>query len=79
MSKVSVSFRTDDAKIKQLDEYARSSRRDRTQLIDEALDHYLFLQEQNLKKIDDGLRDYAAGEFATEKEVQAEFAKWRNL
>ncbi len=79
MATVSVSFRTEPVKVEKLDELARNSRRDRTQLINEALDHYLYPQEQNLRKIDEGIRAANAGEFATDEEVEAEFAKWRNL
>lgn len=76
MSSVSVSFRTPQAKVEKLDEFARSSKRDRTQLINEAIDHYIFLQELNLKKIDAGLRAVEEGRFATDAAVEAEFAKW---
>ena len=79
MATVSVSFRTEPTKVEKLDEFARSSKRDRTQLINEALDQYIYLQELNLRKIDEGLRAAEAGDFATDKEVEAEFAKWRNL
>jgi RHH-type rel operon transcriptional repressor/antitoxin RelB len=77
MITVTVSFRTDPTKVEKLDEFVRSSKRDRTQLINEALDHYIFLQELNLRKIDEGLRAAEAGDFATDEEVEAEFAKWR--
>jgi RHH-type rel operon transcriptional repressor/antitoxin RelB len=77
MATVSVSFRTQPTKVEKLDEFARSSKRDRTQLINEALDQYLYLQELNLRKIDEGLRAAEAGDFATDEEVEAEFAKWR--
>jgi predicted transcriptional regulator len=79
MSTVSVSFRAQSTTVEKLDEFARNSRRDRTQLINEALDHYLYLQEQNLRKIDEGIHAADAGDFATNEEVEAEFAKWRSL
>jgi predicted transcriptional regulator len=77
MEKVSVSFRTDAKKVKQLDMLARRQRRDRTQLIDEAIENYLEVQQRHARQIDAGLRAAEAGEFASEEEVRAEFARWR--
>jgi RHH-type rel operon transcriptional repressor/antitoxin RelB len=79
MATVSVSFRTEPTTVEKLDEFARTSRRDRTQLINEALAQYIDLQERNLRKIDEGIRAADAGDFATDDEVAAEFAKWRSL
>ncbi|MGC1871126.1 MAG: ribbon-helix-helix domain-containing protein [Acidobacteriaceae bacterium] len=77
MEKVSVSFRTDAKKVKQLDMLARRQRRDRTQLIDEAIENYLEVQQRHARQIDAGFRAAEAGEFASEDEVRAEFARWR--
>ncbi|MHB8302311.1 MAG: CopG family ribbon-helix-helix protein [Acidobacteriaceae bacterium] len=76
MQKVSVSFRADAKKVKQLDVLAKRQRRDRTQLIDEALENYLEVQQWHARQIDLGIRAADAGEFASEKEVRAEFARW---
>ena len=76
---VTVTFRTDPTKVEKLDEFAQASKRDRSQLINEALDHYIHLQKSNLKKIEAGLNAAKAGDFATDEEVEAEFAKWHNL
>lgn len=77
MEKVSVSFRTDARKVKQLDVLAKRQRRDRTQLIDEALENYLEMQQRHARAIDAGLRAADAAEFASDEEVRAEFALWR--
>jgi predicted transcriptional regulator len=74
---VSVSFRTRKAQIDQLDQLARQQRRDRTQLIEEAIEQYLELEHLQLARIDEGIAAADRGEFATEEEVQAEFARWR--
>lgn len=74
---VSVSFRTKKAQIHQLDTLARQQHRDRTQLIEEAIDQYLALQHLHLARIDEGIQAADRGEFATEEQVQAEFARWR--
>ena len=77
MGKVSVSFRTDQKKVKQLDSMAKRQRRARTQLIDEALENYIEIQRWQLREIEAGLRAAEADEFASEDEVRAEFARWR--
>lgn len=76
---VSISFRTGKAKIDLLDQLARQQRRDRTQLIEEAIEQYLELERLHLARIDEGIAAANRGEFATEEEVQAEFARWRKL
>jgi predicted transcriptional regulator len=77
MAKVSVSFRTDEKKVRQLDKLAKQQRCDRTQLIDEAIDSYISWREHQLALIDEGIRQADAGDFASEEEVQAAFARWR--
>lgn len=77
MEKVSVSFRTDSKKLKQLDALAKRQRRARTQLIDDALENYLEIQRWQMRQIDLGLRAAEAGDFASDEEVRAEFARWR--
>ncbi len=73
MAKVSVSFRTDKKKVRQLDAMAKRQRRDRTQLIDEALENFIELQQWQMKEIEAGVREADAGNFATEAEVRAVF------
>lgn len=74
---ISVSFRTRKARILQLDALAKQQHRDRTQLIEEAIEQYLALQQLYLARIDEGIQAADRGEFATEEQVQAEFARWR--
>lgn len=76
-TKSSVSFRTRKAQIHQLDALAKQQRRDRTQLIEEAIEQYVALQHLYLARIDEGIQAADRGEFATEEQVQAEFARWR--
>jgi predicted transcriptional regulator len=77
MATVNISFRTDKKKAAKLDSLARAAGRTRTEVIDEALDSHFFLQEVILARIDAGIRSADEGRFATEDEVQAEFARWR--
>jgi predicted transcriptional regulator len=77
MAKVSISFRADSKKIKQLDSLAKRQRRARTQLIDDALENYIEIQRWQARQIELGLRAADAGDFVSEDEVRAEFARWR--
>jgi predicted transcriptional regulator len=77
MATVNISFRTDKKKAAKIDSLARAAGRTRTEVIDEALDSHFFLQEVILARIDAGIRGADEGRFATEDEVQAEFARWR--
>jgi predicted transcriptional regulator len=73
MDKVTVSFRTEAARVKQLDALAKAGKRDRTQLISEAIDNYIEAQEWQLSEIQSALRDAEARDFATDAEVEAIF------
>jgi predicted transcriptional regulator len=73
MPKVTVTFRTEESNVKQLDEIARASKRDRSQLIIEALDNYLEVQEWQLSEIKAAIREADAGDFASDAEVEAIF------
>lgn len=74
---VSVSFRASKIQIDQLDQLARQQRRGRTQLIEDAIEQYLELERIHLAKIDEGIESADRGEFVSDDEVQAEFARWR--
>jgi predicted transcriptional regulator len=73
----SVSFRAPQHQIERLDSLAKRQRRDRTQLIGEAIEQYLELQDIHLARIEEGIADADCGNFASEEEVNAEFARWR--
>lgn len=76
-SSISVSFRTKKAQIQQLDAFAKQQHRDRTQLLEEAIEQYLALQQIYLARIDEGIQAADREEFATEEQIQTEFARWR--
>lgn len=73
----SVSFRAPQHQIEKLDALARRQRRDRTQLIAEAIEQYIELQDVHLTRIEEGILAADRDDFASEKEVEAEFARWR--
>jgi len=78
MTKATLSFRTDEETKTRLDSLAGARRRDRSFLINEALEQYLELSDWQEAQIRAGIEEADRGEFATEEEVEAVFAKWRN-
>lgn len=77
MRKNTVAFRLDAGKKKSIDAIADELDRDRSWVINEAIDAYLETHRWHIEHIKEGLRQARAGEFATEAEVKAAFAKWR--
>jgi predicted transcriptional regulator len=76
MSKINVTFRTDDEKLRELDALALMADRDRSYLLNEAIDGYLELRRWQLDEIAKGLAEADAGEFASDEEVKAAFERW---
>jgi len=77
MTKETISFRIDRAKKTALDDVAAELDRDRSYVINEAVDTYLEVRRWQLEHIREGLRQAEAGEFASEDEVRQAFARWR--
>ena len=69
MKQSNISFRADTNRIKALDIVASALDRDRSYVINEAINAYLELHQWQMKHIQEGLRQADAGEFATEEEV----------
>lgn len=69
--KTSVTFRTDSEKRDHLDAIASSLNRDRSYVLNEAIDQYLDLHRWQEQHIREGQRQAQAGEFVSESE-------WRN-
>jgi predicted transcriptional regulator len=78
MTKATLSFRTDEDIRDRLDRLAGTRQRDRSFLINEAIEQYLELSDWQEAQIRAGIEEADRGEFATEEEVEAVFAKWRN-
>lgn len=76
-SSTTVSFRAQKQQIDRLDAFAKRQGRDRTQLIGDAIEQYIALHELHLSRIDEGIAAADRGEFASDAEVRAEFARWR--
>ena len=72
-----VSFRIGESKKNKIDQLAGLQDRDRSYIINEALDTYLDLMDWQLEHIEEGVRQADAEIFAGEAEVAAAFAKWK--
>jgi predicted transcriptional regulator len=76
MSRESVTFRLDAEKRSELDAVAKALDRDRSYVLNEAVGAYLEVQRWQLAHIREGIRQADAGEFASDDEVDAAFARW---
>ena len=74
-----LSFRTPEATKAKLDFLASQQQRDRSFIINEAIDYYLSLQEWQLAHIKMGVEQAKKGKFASDEEVSAAFAKWKQV
>ncbi|GHS91516.1 hypothetical protein AGMMS49957_18330 [Synergistales bacterium] len=72
-----VTFDLEEATKSRLDALADMQNRDRSYIINEALNSYIDLQEWQLEHIQEGIRQADNGEFASDEEVEATFARWR--
>jgi len=73
-NKKTVSFRLEPEKVAALDKLAKAQTRDRTFLLNEAVDAYLDVQRWQIEHIQEGLRQADAGMGVDHEEVRA---KWR--
>ena len=77
MDKVTITVRVDSSKKKALDEIAAGQDRDRSYILNQAIEAYIETHRWQTVHIEEGLRQADAGEFASDDEVAAAFAKWR--
>jgi predicted transcriptional regulator len=78
MDKQTVSFRLETAKVAALDALATTMDRDRTYLLDEAVEAYLEIHQWQLKEIEAGIAEADAGQVIDHRKVKAMAAKWRH-
>jgi predicted transcriptional regulator len=76
MSLKTLTFRTPEQKVAALDCAAALQQRDRSFILNEAVDQYLSLQEYHLALIDEGIRAADAGQFIDHSEVVKMAASW---
>jgi predicted transcriptional regulator len=76
MSLKTLTFRAPEEKVAALDTAAKLQQRDRSFVINEAVDQYLSLQEYHLALINEGIRAADAGETMDHAEVVRMAAAW---
>jgi predicted transcriptional regulator len=72
-----ISFRIDETKRDKLDLIADGQKRDRSFIINEAIDNYLDVYNWQIEHIKKGLKQADNGEFATEDDVKKTFASFK--
>lgn len=77
MAKQGVSLRIDEDKIEALDQLAKAQKRDRTFVINEAIETYLEINRWHIEHIEASLAQAERGEFTKESEVAKVLKKWR--
>ena len=70
-----VTFRMDAQKVKQLDTYADQDDRDRSYLLNEAVDRYLEVRQFEIARIKEGIRQAEAGDLVEHAEVISRLRK----
>jgi predicted transcriptional regulator len=74
-----ISFRTNEKKIATLDALAASQDRDRSYLLNQAIDYYLELNQYHIELIEKGIRQADAGELVDDSEVEKMVARLRRV
>ena len=72
-----VSFRADSRKIEALDALAARQERDRSSVLNEAVDYYLDLNQYHIALIEQGIKQADAGELVDHAEVEKMVADLR--
>jgi predicted transcriptional regulator len=72
-----ISFRIPAETVDTLDALAASLDRDRTYLLNEAVERYLDLNQYHIKLIEQGLRAATAGDFVPDAKMKKLFARMR--
>ncbi len=72
-----ISFRIPAKKVEALDALAETMDRDRSYLLNEAVEHYLELNEYHIKLIGKGLRAAERGDFVPHAEMKKLIGKMR--
>lgn len=74
---VKISFLTDKANREALDTIAAAVDRDRSYILNEAIAAYLEVQQWHLQDTRKAIAEAEAGDFASDREVQRAFAKYK--
>jgi len=71
-----ISFRIAPEKVAQLDKIAQSMDRDRSYLLNEAVENYLSEQHRFIAMVEEGLEDMRSGRYFTDEEVERMVDEW---
>jgi len=77
MGKNAVSIRIDEEKIEVLNELAKANKRDRSFVINEAIDLYLDMNEWQIERIKAGVKQADQGKFAKAPELSKAIKRWQ--
>jgi len=77
MQKRTLSFRLGADKVSALDKLADSIERDRTYLLNQAVEAYLELNEWQFQQIEAGIAEADAGKLVPHRKVKAMATRWR--
>jgi predicted transcriptional regulator len=77
MSLKTVSFRAPSTKIDRIDSLAGTQQRDRTFILNEAIDNYLDLHDYHRSLIEQGLGDVGAGRLVSHDKVERQLSAQR--
>jgi len=75
--KVRISVRLDSNKVRALDAMADAMNRDRTYLLNEAVEAYLDVQQWQIEQIKASIRQADEGKLIEHKQVRKMASKWR--
>jgi len=75
MEKQTLTFRANRKKVRALDRLAQALDRDRSYLLNEAVDQYLSVHEYHLRQIKEGLAQARAGKLIEYEQVKADWQK----
>jgi predicted transcriptional regulator len=73
-----ISFRIDSEKVAQLDEIARAMDRDRSYLLNEAVENYLSEQQRFAAMVEEGRADRKSGRTFSHEDVEAMVTQWES-
>jgi RHH-type transcriptional regulator, rel operon repressor / antitoxin RelB len=77
MDKQTISFRLETKKVDALDALAETLDRDRSYLLNEAINSYLEIQQWQIEHIKKGLQEANSGDIVSHAKVKKMAARWR--
>lgn len=76
--KLGISLRIEEDKIEKLDQLAEVTQRDRSFLINEAIENYLEVQKWQVDHIKAALQQADDGDFASRADIESVLKKWQS-